>query len=155
MRRTGNPPGILGFQLSSRLLMATPESVALLAATCVVVASMVGCSVRGDKKSKETSAVKSTPATATSKDPSPIAQFLTLQDLSVREERGQTILLVKFSQSASQFRHFPLPSPARIVLDVFGNPNRAAQAESFRIDTSAVATLRVNPVEGGLRLATD
>ncbi|MGH7815852.1 MAG: secretin N-terminal domain-containing protein, partial [Candidatus Binatia bacterium] len=73
----------------------------------------------------------------------------------MRDERGQTTLIVKFSQPVTQYRHFPLSVPARIVLDIFGDAKQPGQAELYRIDTSAVATLRVNQVEGGLRLTTD
>jgi type IV pilus assembly protein PilQ len=155
MRRTGNGPVILRFQPWNGLFTATAEKIALLAAGVICITNMVGCSVSGDKTSKEPPALKSPPSTVVPKDPGATAQTLTIQDLSVREDRGQTILLVKFSQSVSQFRHFPLPNPARIVLDIFGNPNRSAQAESYRIDTSVVATLRVNQVESGVRLTTD
>ena len=78
-----------------------------------------------------------------------------IQDLAVREERGQTILLIKFSQPLSNYRHFPLPNPARIVLDIFAEAKQPGPSETYRIDTSAVATLRVNQLEGGLRLTTD
>ena len=78
-----------------------------------------------------------------------------IQDLTVREERGQTILLIKFTQPLSNYRHFPLPNPARIVLDIFGDAKQPGPSETYRIDTSAVATLRVNQLEGGLRLTTD
>ena len=156
MRRTGNRPAILRFQPWNGLFTATAEKIALLATCVIFISNMVGCSVSGDKTSKEPPpALKSLPSTVLPKDPGAMSQTLTIQDLSVREDRGQTILLVKFSQSVSQFRHFPLPNPARIVLDIFGNPNRSAQAESYRIDTSSVATLRVNQVESGVRLTTD
>jgi len=78
-----------------------------------------------------------------------------IQDLTVREERGQTILLIKFSEPLKNYRHFPLPNPARIILDIFGDAKQPGPSETYRIDTSAVATLRVNQLEGGLRLTTD
>ena len=141
MRITGNGPAILRFQPWNGLFTATAEKIALLATCVIFISNMVGCSVSGDKTSKEPPpALKSLPSTVLPKDPGAMSQTLTIQDLSVREDRGQTILLVKFSQSVSQFRHFPLPNPARIVLDIFGNPNRSAQADSYRIDTSSVAT---------------
>lgn len=84
-----------------------------------------------------------------------VAPAQKIQDLTVREERGQTILLMKFSQPLSNYRHFPLPNPARIVLDIFGDAKQPGPSETYRIDTSAVATLRVIQLEGGLRLTTD
>jgi hypothetical protein len=83
------------------------------------------------------------------------SQAQKIQDLTVREERGQTTLLIKFSQPLKNYRHFPLPNPARIVLDIFGDAKQPGPSETYRIDTSAVATLRVNQLEGGLRLTTD
>jgi len=136
--------------------MASGAPIALLTACVISITTMAGCSVSGDKKAPDQPmAAKAGGAKDVPKDPSAAAGALTLQDLSVREDKGQTILLAKFSQPISQFRHFPLPTPARIVLDIFGNAKRPAQAESYRIDTSTVATLRVNQVEGGLRLTTD
>jgi type IV pilus assembly protein PilQ len=65
------------------------------------------------------------------------------------------VLLVKFNELVNRYRHFPLPNPSRIVLDIFGNTDARTQAESFVINTSALATLRVTQFEGGLRLTTD
>jgi type IV pilus assembly protein PilQ len=136
--------------------MASGALLALLAACVISIMTMAGCSVSGDKKAPDQqTAAKPGGAKDAPKDLSAAAGALTLQDLSVREDRGQTILLAKFSQPISQFRHFPLPTPARIVLDIFGNAKRLAQPESYRIDTSTVATLRMTQVEGGLRLTTD
>src|SRR5262245_29491524 len=120
------------------------------------VMSLSGCAVSPDTMApspapQTTSGVKA--AAAKAQNASPAGQ--SLQELSVREERGQTTLLVKFSQAVTQYRHFPLPVPARIVLDIFTNVSQPGQADLYRIDTSTVATLRVNQVEGGLRLTTD
>jgi type IV pilus secretin PilQ/predicted competence protein len=140
------------FQFHNARLATGGKTFGLLAAGVILLANMGGCSASADKKTPHPPAAAKTSAPKEgSKEPG----ALIIQDLSVREDRGQTILRVKFSQPVSQFRHFPLPNPARIVLDIFGNPDRSAQAESYRIDTSAVATLRVNQVEGGLRLTTD
>jgi type IV pilus secretin PilQ/predicted competence protein len=83
------------------------------------------------------------------------AKKISLHELAVREEKGQTILYLGFSQPITRFRHFPLQNPSRIILDVFGAADRSAKSEIYRIDTSAVATLRVSANEQGLRLATD
>jgi type IV pilus secretin PilQ/predicted competence protein len=133
----------------------------LLAAYVVFFTNMTGCSVSPDKDLSRQPAAGQTPATKSAgsavapKEPGAMSQALTLQDLSVREDRGQTILLAKFSQPISHFRHFPLPNPARIVLDIFGNVQPTGQGDIYRIDTSTVATLRVSHVEGGFRLTTD
>jgi len=156
MRRTRGGPSVVCFQEWNDRCTASGELLARLAACVIFIATMAGCSVSGDKKAPDQpTAAKPGGAKDVPKDLSTLAGALTLQDLSVREDRGQTILLAKFSQPISQFRHFPLPTPARIVLDIFGSAKRAAQPESYRIDTSTVATLRVTQVESGLRLTTD
>ena len=134
----------------------------LLFGLFIFVACLQACSVASEKNSptgKKASTPEALPTAVARPDTSTKTtaqeRTLTLTDLSVREDRGQTVLLVKFSQPVSQFRHFPMPNPARIVLDIFGDVDRSAQVETYRVDTSAVATLRLNNVEGGLRLTTD
>jgi len=117
--------------------------------------TMSGCAATPDTSSQSAAVAKPLASPVPSKESSAIGQVLTLQDLSVRDERGQTTLLVKFSQPVKEYRHFPLATPARIALDIYGNAKQPGQSEIYRIDTSAVATLRVNQVEGGLRLTTD
>jgi len=133
------------------------ETIAALLIPIVVICvmSVSGCAVNTDTPAQPAAAAKPLASPVPSKETIAIGQVLTLQDLSVREDRGQTILLAKFSQPISQFRHFPLPNPARIVLDIFGNVKPTGQPDIYRIDTSTVATLRVSHVEGGFRLTTD
>ncbi len=69
--------------------------------------------------------------------------LLKLQDLSVLEEGGQTTLSIKFSQPVTEYRHFPLSQPSRIVVDLLSDAKRAPITESFRVDTHWVATLRI------------
>jgi type IV pilus secretin PilQ/predicted competence protein len=126
----------------------TRSALVLLVIGIGFVMSFVGCSMKADKEPAPQ------PSAAT-KNQSLAAQGLNLQELSVREERGQTTLLIKFSQPVTEYRHFPLPNPSRIVLDIFGETNPRAQAESFRVDTHLVGTLRLSYVEGSLRLTTD
>src|SRR5437016_10057807 len=122
----------------------------------------VSCSMNADKDraaqtdaKAPTSSQNQPAAKAPPKEANPALTALTLQELSVREERGQTTLLVKFSQPVTQFRHFPLPQPSRIVLDIFGEAKALSQAETFRIETNWVAALRLSATEGSLRLVTD
>ncbi len=84
-------------------------------------------------------------------DPETIA----VQDFSVREESGQTILALKFSKPISQYRHFPLTQPARIVVDVFGNAVLPADMNSFRVGTNLVGTVRLSSAQGSLRVSID
>lgn len=126
----------------------TRSALVLLVIGIGFVMSFAGCSMKADKDPAPQ------PSAAT-KNQSLAAQGLNLQELSVREERGQTTLLIKFSQPVTQYRHFPLPNPSRIVLDIFGDTKPRPQAESFRVDTHWVGTLRLSYVEGSLRLTTD
>jgi type IV pilus assembly protein PilQ len=81
--------------------------------------------------------------------------MLRVQDLSVREESGQTILQVKLTQPFSQYRHFPLAQPARVVVDMFGDSTRQADIESFRVGTPAVSTVSFSSGEGYLRMTLE
>ncbi|MCH8920264.1 MAG: AMIN domain-containing protein [Chloroflexi bacterium] len=78
-----------------------------------------------------------------------------LQDLVVREGRGQTTVTIKFSEPVTQYRHFTLTQPTRIVLDVFGDVKRRAELKDFRIDTSWVNSLRISSSEGYLRVVAE
>src|SRR5262245_22220597 len=81
--------------------------------------------------------------------------MLRVQDLSVREESGQTILQLKLTQPFSQYRHFPLAQPARVVVDMFGDSTRQTDVESFRVGTQAVSTVSFSPGEGYLRMTLE
>jgi type IV pilus assembly protein PilQ len=77
-----------------------------------------------------------------------------MQELAVREEGGQTILTIKLSKGISQYRHFPMPQPSRIMLDVF-NDAHPAEPESFRIGTHLVSYLKLSSGEGYSRMTLD
>jgi type IV pilus assembly protein PilQ len=100
----------------------------------------------------EPPSIQSQPATREEQMP---AGLLKLQDLWVREEGGQTTLSIKFSQPLTEFRHFPLSQPSRIVIDILSDIKRAPINESFRIDTHWVGTLRLTGNDSSIRLATD
>ncbi len=122
------------------------------------VLSMSGCTVSPDAPS---SAASPTPQTSAASKPAPAkpqnvsAPNLGLQELSVREERGQTTLLIKLARPVSQYRHFPLPQPARIVLDIPSDSKELASTDIFRIDTSIVSALRLSSGENNLRLVVE
>jgi type IV pilus secretin PilQ/predicted competence protein len=82
-------------------------------------------------------------------------ELLKLQDLSVVEEGGQTTLSIKFSQPITEYRHFPLSQPSRIVIDVMSDIKQAPLNESFRIDTHWVGTLRLSANDSNIRVAAD
>ena len=77
-----------------------------------------------------------------------------MQDLSVREEAGQTILTIKLSKAISQYRHFPLPQPARIMLDVF-NDAQPSETETFRVATTLIGHIKLSSGDGYSRLALE
>jgi type IV pilus secretin PilQ/predicted competence protein len=83
------------------------------------------------------------------------AKLLALEDFSVREESGQTTLLLKFSKPISQYRHFPLTQPSRIIVDLFENAAVPADMSSFRVGTDVVATVRFSSGQGLLRISVD
>jgi type IV pilus secretin PilQ/predicted competence protein len=128
----------------------------LVVMVCVKVS---GCSVNVEKEKVITTtsqpATSSGPAQSDPAKETLQAQTLTLQDLSVHEERGQTTLFVRFSHPVTQFRHFPLPQPSRIVLDIVSDTTRLSEAENFRINTSWVATLRLSSITASRRLTVD
>jgi type IV pilus secretin PilQ/predicted competence protein len=131
-----------------------PKQMAALWILIALACLASGCTLSPDTPAPP-AVVKSPESQVPAKGTPAGGQVLILQDLSVRDERGQTTLLVKFSQPVKEFRHFPLPAPARIVLDVFGNAKQSGQSDIYRIDTSAVSTLRVSQAESGLRLTAD
>ncbi len=78
-----------------------------------------------------------------------------LHELKVQEERSQTAFFMKFSNPVTQYRHFALTQPSRVVLDIFGETKGLAQVESFRVDTHWVGTLRLSSSEGYIRLVME
>jgi len=126
--------------------------------TLAGMGGVAGCSMGNDAPAKSPAqAVQAamTQKPAAAKPQSPAAPNYAIDELAVREERGQTILQVKFAQPVNQYRHFTLPQPARIVLDILDKVPAAPTDEIFRIDTNWVSALRVNSGENGLRLVTE
>jgi type IV pilus secretin PilQ/predicted competence protein len=117
--------------------------------------SLVGCAVSKEvpqPPKSDANAPQATPAKPPQESATPSQS---LQELSVHEEKGQTTLLVKFSQPVTQYRHFTLPQPARIVLDILNEIKTDGISDNFRIDTSVVSTLRLNAAENHLRLVVE
>lgn len=122
-----------------------------------------GCAVNADKErrseplttkqtSGQTAGTAKAAAAPSAKESNVLSLGFNLQELSVREERGQTTLLIKFSKAVNQYRHFTLPQPARIVVDIFGDAEKLSESESFRVDSGWLGGLRLSSTEGGLRL---
>lgn len=132
-----------------------PVSFMGLVLLAIVALGIYGCAAQQPVEVKPQPAVQPPkPAPA----PAPVIAVTPSQkinDLSVREERGQTVLLIKFAQPLSNYRHFPMPNPARIVLDIFSETKQGGATDTFRLDTSIASTLRVSQLDGGLRITTD
>jgi type IV pilus assembly protein PilQ len=98
---------------------------------------------------------KSSAAAASAKQQKQSPQALRIQELSVREELGQTILNIKLTEPVSQYRHFPLAQPPRMVLDIFGDIGSAMNPEAFSLNTQLLGAMRASYGEGYLRLTLD
>jgi type IV pilus assembly protein PilQ len=92
---------------------------------------------------------------ALTKQELPEGELLKVEELSAREESGQTLVQLKLSKRIQAYRHFPVTQPSRIVLDIFDDAKPIPQAESFRIDTNWVSALRLSSIENHLRLVVD
>lgn len=89
------------------------------------------------------------------KKETPLQYSLKLQELSVREELGQTIVNLGFSQPVNQYRHFPLPQPARVVVDIPREGNGPSFSENFHLQTHWAGTLRLISSPSNVRLIVD
>ena len=132
----------------------------LITAGMVCGAALSGCASSANKDPAITGNQATTQSPTAQLQPIPREEqtssgLLNLKELSVREEGGQTILLVKFSQPINQYRHFPLPQPSRVVIDVLSEAKRPSITESFRVDTHWVGTLRFTSNETNVRLVAD
>ena len=141
--------------VSSTLVMLT----AMVCLAAGLASGFFGCA--STAKEKKT-AIDGSPAAETraqdaasaKKDVEDLAS-LKIQDLSVREEAGQTVVRLKLSKPIARYRHFPLVQPSRIVIDIFGDAKPQAEVQTFRVMTPLVETLRFSYGEGYARLAAD
>jgi type IV pilus secretin PilQ/predicted competence protein len=111
-----------------------------------------GLPVNGSQAAAQSPTVRSQPVTKEEQNPSGV---LKLQDLSVREEDGQTTLSIKFSQPIDGYRHYPLPQPSRIIVDISGDVKASSHSETYRIDTHWVGILRLTSTNDSIRLSAD
>ncbi len=74
-----------------------------------------------------------------------------VQELRILEGKGQTTLRIRFSKPVTQFRHFTLSIPSRVVIDVFGDVKQTAKEENFLIGTSWVNDLKLSTGKGHFR----
>ena len=135
------------------------KSIPMPAFFVVAIVGLLGwtsCAITKDTSAPPTAKTQPAPqASSSAKPQTSAAPTQLLQELSLREERGQTIFLVKFAQPVTQYRHFPLPQPARVVLDILDDTKGSTLAEVFRIDTSVVSAVRLNTSGGNLRIVVE
>ena len=140
--------------------------IALVSLTTALSAGIPGCNLHRSEPAVEMHGATETgaqPQEAQQPIPAPApiteqtleAQPFRVQELSAREQNGQTIIRVIFSRPVAQYRHFTLGQPARIILDVFGESQRLPKGDSFRIDTHWAGSLRLTSSDGYLRLTTE
>jgi len=120
-----------------------------------VALSLIGCATSKETQPPPAVPPSTAPEATGGKSQGTVTPTQSLQDLSVREEKGQTTFLVKFAQPVSQYRHFTLQQPARIVLDLLDDVKAAPSTELFRIDTSVVSALRLNSGDSIFRLVVE
>jgi len=108
------------------------------------IMAVSGCTTSKETRLPPATQAPAAPQPASGSAATTATPMQSLQELSVREEKGQTTLLIKFAQPLSQYRHFTLPQPARIVLDLLDGVKAAPSTEVFRIDTSMVSALRLS-----------
>jgi type IV pilus assembly protein PilQ len=109
----------------------------------------------GADSSQTSSQTRTSKERAFAKQELPEGDLVKVDELSAREESGQTLVQLKLSKRIQAYRHFPVTQPSRIVLDVFDEAKHMPQAESFRIDTNWVAALQLSSIENRLRLVVD
>lgn len=120
-----------------------------------VALGLTGCATNKEARIAPPAQAPAVPQATGSSPPATATPMQSVQELSVREEKGQTTLLLKFAQPINQYRHFTLPQPARIVLDLLDGAKAAPSNELFRIDTSVVSALRLSSGETTFRLVVE
>lgn len=146
-------------------IFQTSPVFALVLLGVVAAGALVGCSAMSVEEERTVQAAAPAPASAqppqkplapsTVKEAKLEDQPFKIQQLSVGEERGQTTVRVKFSEPVTQYRHFTLTMPSRIVLDIYGETKRLARTETFNVNTHWISTMRLSSSEGYLRMVTD
>jgi type IV pilus assembly protein PilQ len=118
----------------------------------MVAASLSGCST-AEKKSA-VAAGEERPAASPAATEAQTGTFK-IQDLSVREEAGQSVILLNLSKPISRYRHFSLEQPGRIILDIFDDVKASPQADNFRVKTAVIEGLRFSYGDGYVRAVVD
>jgi type IV pilus assembly protein PilQ len=134
--------------LASALLSCAPAAMESKKPTAATLAQDAASSPEAaNQKAAQSAATLTSAAT--------VSSATRVQEFSVRQAAGQTVLFFKLPSPIAQFRHFPLAQPARILLDVFTDNKQAGEPETFRIGTNLVSSARVSSGEGYVRVALD
>src|SRR5688572_557102 len=150
------PRNILIGRSESRNPILVRVPTLLLVFTCSGLFGLPSCALNKELPSQPSAKAQPAPQTRTpANTPKSLVPSQSLQELSVREELGQTILLVRFTQPLKQYRHFALPQPSRIVLDILDDVKTSTSADIYRIDTNWVSVLRMSSNESNVRLVVD
>ncbi len=136
----------------------------------LLAGGLIGCTPGViNQEAKQESATNPTAMAAQNPNPTPekpqqspkpikeaiLEDVFKVKDIRVIERSGQTTIYTRFSEPVTQYRHFTLSGPPRIVLDVFGDVKRRAQLENFDIDTRLIGNLRISFSEGYLRVVAE
>lgn len=155
------PADFLGISLN-HVRRASSTLVKLIAMICLaggLTSGFFGCASTAKEKESTTGGssaaeTRAQAAASAQKEVQDLAS-LKIQDLSVREETGQTVIRLKLSKPIARYRHFPLVQPSRIVIDIFGDIKPQTEVQTFRVMTPLVETLRFSYGEGYARLTAD
>lgn len=155
------PADFLGISLN-HVRRASSTLVKLIAMICLaggLTSGFFGCASTAKEKESTTGGssaaeTRAQAAASVQKEVQDLAS-LKIQDLSVREETGQTVIRLKLSKPIARYRHFPLVQPSRIVIDIFGDIKPQTEVQTFRVMTPLVETLRFSYGEGYARLTAD
>lgn len=135
-----------------RFAMATSLAGGLLSCTPAVMEPKQSVATAKVQASENQNAAKS--ATIVTAAPTK-SQAVRVEELSARQEVGQTTVFLRLSRPIAQYRHFPLAQPARILLDIFTETKDVGETETFRVATNLVSVARVSSGEGFVRVALD
>jgi type IV pilus assembly protein PilQ len=162
MKRRNNDTGSFSKKMKShspaevkilrRFAIAASLAGALLSCTPAVMEPKQSVATAKAQVSENQNAAKS--ATIMTAAPTE-SQAVRVQELSARQEVGQTTVFLRLSRPIVQYRHFPLAQPARILLDIFTETKDVGETETFRVATNLVSVARVSSGEGFVRVALD
>ncbi len=124
-----------------------------------LAAALTGCtsvgSLQQNGASGSAASASSTEKPPVTASPARDTRTFKIQELSAGEASGQTSIQLRLSTPISQYRHFPVAQPSRIIVDIFGDGLPTSEVETFPINTALVGNLRVSYGEGYLRLTIE